>query len=90
MSKDAKLDLIKLIAQPYAIDILKGLDTPKRYNELKKICKNDRTLTKRLKTLQGKDLIEPVAVKKGSKYLNFYKITDRGKNLLSKVESLKL
>jgi DNA-binding HxlR family transcriptional regulator len=90
MTKDVKLDIIKLVAQPYNIELLRELKVPQRFNELKKICRNDRTLAKRIKALQDNGLIGPVAVKKGGKYINFYKTTDRGKNLLKKVESLKL
>lgn len=84
------VDLIKLIAHPYASEILEALKKPKRYKELKLICKNDRTLTNRIKELQEFGLIVSVALKDGNKYTNFYELSGAGHALLRKIDKLRL
>jgi len=85
------MNIIKIIAQPYVIEILSELKTPKRYKELKSVCKNDRTLTKRLKMLKGEGFIEIIPVKnEKDKFLNSYRITKKGEELLNKVKKLKM
>jgi DNA-binding HxlR family transcriptional regulator len=85
-----KIDIIKFLAQPHTIEILKVLRKPKRYKDLKNVCKIDRTLAKRLKYLQELKLVETIALKEGGKYINFYKLTKRGEEILRKIEKLKL
>jgi DNA-binding HxlR family transcriptional regulator len=84
------MDIIKIIAQPYVIEILNELKKPRRYKELKSVCKNDRTLTKRLKMLKGMGFIEIIPIKnEEDKFLNSYRITKKGKELLNEVKKLK-
>ncbi len=85
-----KIGLIKLLAQPYTLDILKALKKPKRYKELKQVCKNDRTLAKRIKKLQELGFIEPIALKEEGKYINFYKLTEKGEKVLAKIERFEI
>ena len=87
---ERKLDVIKLIAQPYALNILSALKKPKRYKDLKSVCKNDRTLAKRIKVLKEMELIEPIALKEREKYTNFYRLTKNGYLVLAEIEKLKL
>jgi DNA-binding HxlR family transcriptional regulator len=84
------MNIIKIIAQPYVLEILEALKKPKRYRDLKPVCKNDRTLTKRINNLQELGLVESVALKEGNKYVNFYRLTNKGRNFLAKIEKLKL
>jgi predicted transcriptional regulator len=35
-------------------------------------------------------LVESIALKEGGKYINFYKLTKRGEEILRKIEKLKL
>jgi DNA-binding HxlR family transcriptional regulator len=85
-----KINLIKLLAQPYTIQILEALKKPSRYKDLKEVCKSDRTLAKRVRELQELMLIEPMALKEKGKYINFYKLTKKGEEVLRKIEKLKL
>ena len=83
-----KIKLIKVLVQPYTINILEALKKPERYKNLKMVCKNDRTLAKRIKELQELMLIEPIALKEKGKYVNFYKLTKKGEDVLNKIEKL--
>ena len=85
-----KIDIIKFLAHPHTIEILKVLRKPKSYKDLKNFCKTYRTLAKRLKYLQELKLVETIALKEGGKYINFYKLTKRGEEILRKIEKLKL
>jgi DNA-binding HxlR family transcriptional regulator len=85
-----KVNLMKLLAKQYTLDILMALKEPKRYKDLKSVCKNDRTLSNGIKELQELSLIEPVAVKEKGKYVNFYKLTRSGEDVLDRIEKLRL
>jgi len=84
-----RVSLIKLLAQPYALEILRELKKPRRYRDLKKVCGNDRTLSKRLRELTEIGYIEAVALRcdKG-KFANYYKLTKKGIALLEKVKKI--
>ena len=85
-----RINVIKLLARPYVLELLKSLKKPKRFRDLKKVCKNDKTLAKRIKELQENGLIECVGIKENKRYINHYKLTKRGELILKKVNELKL
>ena len=85
-----KIDAIKLLARPYILELLEGLKSPKRFKDLKRICKNDKTLAKRLKELREFGLVDVVPLKEKGKFVNFYTITKKGKVLLKKIKELKV
>ena len=93
MLEKEKLEILRLLTQAYVVNILEVLKTPKRFKELTKICKNERTLTLRLKMLQEKGLITTIPVKDRGKFFNSYVLTDKGKKVLEfakKIEKMKL
>ena len=86
-----KIGLFRLIAKPHVLEILNELKTkPKRYITLRKVCNNDKTLSKKLETLQENELIKTVAVKFRGKYANCYALTEKGKKVLQEIEELKI
>lgn len=87
MNKD-NIKTIKLIGQPYVLEILNALDNPKRFSELKQVCKNERTLSKKLSLLRQNVLIDVMPVLIKSRYENHYKLTAKGKEFLKKIKSI--
>ena len=88
-----KLKILRILTQAYVVEILEALKTPKRFIELTKICKNERTLTLRLKMLQEKGFITTIPVKDRGKFFNSYVLTDEGKKVLEfakKIENIKV
>lgn len=64
--KDSTLFFFKLIASPYVLDILRQLDKSlKRFSELKKVCRNERTLSKKLDYPIGEGVVKTTALKYG-------------------------
>lgn len=87
--KEDKISVVKLVLEPYVLDILKELSkSPKRFSALSKICKNERTLSKKLRLLEESELLENTPLKVGNKYVNSYTITSRGKSILKAIMSL--
>jgi DNA-binding HxlR family transcriptional regulator len=84
-----KLDVLRLVLQPYALDVLHSLaGQPKRFSELAKEVKNERTLSLNLVKLIDSGLIKTVSKKKDGKFINYYSISERGKKMLAKLERL--
>lgn len=87
--KAKKLEMLQIILKPYTLNILQTLvNQRKRYSDLKKQVKNDRTLSLKLSTLQDHGLIKMVHVKISGKYVNLYEITNDGKNLLERLKRI--
>ena len=87
MNKD-NIKTIRLIGQPYILEILNALGKPKRFNELNQICKNDRTLSKKISLLRQNALIDVMPVLVKNKYENHYKLTKKGEEFLKKIRSI--
>ena len=87
---EERFDTLKLVMQPYILALLNSLDKPKRFNDLVKSFKSRRTLTIKLSKLKGVGLIEycPIETEKG--YVNAYVISNKGRELLKKLNKLKL
>jgi DNA-binding HxlR family transcriptional regulator len=87
--KAKRLEILQIILKPYTLDVLKAVASQrKRYNDLKKQVKNDRTLSLKLSTLQDYGLIRMVHVKLNGKYVNLYEITSEGKKFLERLKTL--
>ncbi|MDE1823618.1 MAG: winged helix-turn-helix transcriptional regulator [Candidatus Micrarchaeota archaeon] len=84
-----KLDILRLVLQPYSIEILEALRADaKRFSELKQYVANERTLSLKLSKLLESDLIKVVPKKTEKKYVNTYKISEKGLHVLEKIEKL--
>lgn len=79
---------IRLIGQPYILEILNALVKPKRFSDLKDICKNERTLSKKLSLLRQNGLIDVMPVLVKNRYENHYKLTKKGEDFLRKIRSI--
>jgi DNA-binding HxlR family transcriptional regulator len=84
-----KISLGDFIFQPYMVEILKALKTPKRFNELAKTIKNKGTLSKKLSDLKKLGLIISTPIEIDSNYANGYTLSEKGKDTLRKLESIK-
>lgn len=84
--KESKLDVLKLVMQPYVLPLLNALDKPKRFNDLVRLFKSRRTLTIKLSKLKKMGLIEysPIETNKG--YANGYVVSKKGKELLRRLK----
>ena len=86
-----KLQMLNLILQPYVLEILRELKkNPKRFKELQKFVKNERTLSQKLAKLQDYRLVGMTHLKADGRYVNFYIITNLGKEVLRAIENIKL
>ncbi|MDE1824945.1 MAG: winged helix-turn-helix transcriptional regulator [Candidatus Micrarchaeota archaeon] len=86
-----KLRILNLVLQPYVLEVLRELkNNPKRFKELQKFVKNERTLSLKLAKLQDYKLVEMTHLKTDGKYVNFYMITNLGKEVLTAIEDIKL
>ncbi|MDE1833106.1 MAG: winged helix-turn-helix transcriptional regulator [Candidatus Micrarchaeota archaeon] len=86
---DRKLDVISLALEPYVLQILESLDNgPKRFKDLFEKVKNKRTLSKKLVKLQDFGLVEAMHSRVNEGYVNQYKITKAGKELIDAIESI--
>lgn len=83
--KDKKLGVL----QPSILDILRALAKgPKRFGDLKRYVKNERTLSLKLSSLQDYGLVGVDHVKVKGKYINRYGITAKGKDILASLKKL--
>lgn len=87
MSKDS-IRIIRLIGQPYILDILNALGKPKRFGELNYVCKNERTLSKKLGLLRQNGLIDVMPVLVKNRYENHYKLTAKGEEFMKKIKNI--
>lgn len=82
--------LIEILGKTGALKILELLEVaPRRYNELKRTCSSDRTLAQRLKELEECDLVETISQKAEGRFFVHYRVTEKGKNVFSKVKEIK-
>ena len=86
---DKKEDVRDLVLQPYVLDILRELKTPKRFNDLVKVIKNKGTLTIKLTKMKEFGLIKTVPMKVEDNYANSYVVSKKGEALLKKLEEIK-
>ncbi|MFZ3077396.1 MAG: winged helix-turn-helix transcriptional regulator [Candidatus Aenigmatarchaeota archaeon] len=82
------IETIRLVGQPYILEILNALAKHKRFSELKDICKNERTLSKKLNILRQNGLIDVMPVLVKNRYENHYKLTKKGEDFLKKIRSI--
>ncbi len=80
---------ISLLGQEYILDILTSLSkSPKRFSDLSEACSNEGTRTIRLKLLKKAGLIETISIEVEKRAFIHYRLTERGKKILS--EAVKL
>ncbi len=82
------MKLIKLVGQPYVFEIMEALNKPKRFSELKHVCKNEKTLSKKLNLLRQNSLIDVMPILVRNKYENHYKLTTKGEAFLKKLKEI--
>jgi len=80
--------VVKILGRSYAVEILESLGKqPKRFVDLKDVCKSNRTRTVRLKELKGEGLIAATPKMLGDRAYTFYEITPLGKRALELVRN---
>lgn len=86
---DKKLEALSFLLQPFILQILRELRSgPKRFGDLKKHVKNDRTLSLKLGRLQDNKLASVAHLKSERGYANFYVLTKKGRRTLEAVEKI--
>ena len=85
-----KFDILQLAMQPYVLTLLNALDKPTRFNDLVKLVRSRRTLTIKLNKLMKQGLIEYHPLKTDDGYVNSYVISDKGKEVVKKLDRLKV
>lgn len=88
--KKESFDVVQLAMEPYMLDILNILNEPKRFNGLIKCVKNRKTLSLKLPKLLKYGLIEYYPIKTDKGYANSYVISKKGRELVKKLNSLKI
>jgi hypothetical protein len=87
--KQNKTDVRNTVLQPYILNILRELKSPKRFRDLAKIIRNKGTLTIKLSRMKELDLIKTIPIKVDGNYVNSYLISKRGKAILKKLEEIR-
>ena len=77
-----------MILQPYVIEILKGLQSPKRFKDLQGKITTSQTLSVKLARLREVKLIEVVPIIVNGRYVNGYIISKKGKELMKLLEKI--
>ncbi|WP_158385500.1 winged helix-turn-helix transcriptional regulator [Candidatus Nitrososphaera evergladensis] len=86
---NARWSLIRTLAQTYALDILEALSKkPSRFSDLSLVSPNERTRAQRLKELESIGFISTVSLKVEKRYFVHYKLTDKGKEALQKMQEI--
>ncbi len=84
-----KLETLSFILKPFVLDVLRELKNgPKRFSDLKKCVKNDRTLSLKLAKLQDYKLVSVAHMKAEKGYANFYVLSKKGRRTLDAVEKI--
>ncbi|HVA83220.1 MAG TPA: winged helix-turn-helix transcriptional regulator [Candidatus Aquilonibacter sp.] len=87
--KEGKVDVLNVILEKYSIQILRLLDgKPMRFMEIQEHIKNARTLTLKLTKLQKSGLVEAAPIKVEGKYVNSYKISKRGHEIVKTLKKI--
>ncbi|MDE1859809.1 MAG: hypothetical protein KGH67_04745 [Candidatus Micrarchaeota archaeon] len=81
-------DIRDLVLQPYIIEILKELQSPKRFKDLEGKITTGQTLSVKLAHLKKAKLIEIVPIMVNNRYANGYKISKRGIKLMKALEKI--
>jgi DNA-binding HxlR family transcriptional regulator len=87
--KPNKTDVRNLVLQPYVLDILKELKSPKRFSELTKIIGNKGTLTIKLSRMKELGLIYTMPLAVDGNYVNSYVVSKKGEVILKKLEEIR-
>lgn len=88
--REGSFDIVKLAMEPYVLDILNALNEPKRFNDLIKYVKNRKTLSLKLPKLMKYGLIEYHPIKTDKGYANSYIISKKGRELVEKLNKLRV
>jgi len=85
-----KWRLLREISRPYAPDILEALQNkPMRFTDLKSICKSQKTLTQRLRSLEECGMIAlEMQNEKKRKARFLYVLTQKGKMAMGFVQNI--
>lgn len=82
-------NILQALAKSHAIEILRSLNKePKRFLDLRKSCRSNRTRSARLRELEEKGLVRVVPRMIGHRAYTFYEITTLGKEALKLGEKL--
>lgn len=81
-------DITDIVLQRYVREILRELNTPKRYGELQSKIKTKRTLSAKLIKLRQYGLIDVKPIQVGNRYVSSYQLTDKGKRLKRLLEKI--
>jgi len=86
---DQKWKLLRLLCQPYSLEILSMLyKEPRRFVDLSDACPNERTRTNRLRVLEEAKLIETTPMKIKKRTFVHYRLTDKGKQIFEIIMKL--
>lgn len=84
-----KTRTIGVLGKQFSIEILEALsEKPMRFNDLKMQCPNDRTRTRRLKTLRKEGFIKTIIIQIEERNFIHYAITERGAKALKLLKQL--
>jgi len=81
MHRNSKWRLLSEVSRLYAPDILEALQNkPMRFTDLKRICRSQKTLTQRLRSLEDCEVVTTEILKKKKQRVEvFYVLTQKGK-----------
>ncbi len=90
MIGNSKWRLLREISRLYAPDILEALQNkPMRFTDLKRICRSQKTLTERLRSLEDCGAITTeVQKEKKHKVKVFYILTQKGKSAIALAQDM--
>lgn len=85
-----KKAVLRLIGEPYILEILEALNSgSNRFKDFSKCCKNERTRTNKLRKLEKVGLVEVKISREGGKVIINYLPTETGKKILGEIEKVK-
>lgn len=84
-----KKNILQVLGRSHAIEILNSLNKePKRFLDLKDVCRSNRTRVERLRELEEKGLVRTVPKLIERRAYTLYEITVLGKDALDLAEKL--
>ncbi|MDE1846147.1 MAG: winged helix-turn-helix transcriptional regulator [Candidatus Micrarchaeota archaeon] len=82
-------DTLKVVLQPYVMGLLwLCRNTPKRFKNLREYVRNERTLSQKLQKMQRYGLLDVAPVKIEGKYVNSYRTSKMGTEMVQKLERI--
>jgi len=77
------MSLANFLFTKHFFQILKSLEeTPLRYVDMKDVCENESTRSRKVRILEENKLIETISMKIRKKSYVHYKLTDKGRKVL--------